>query len=211
MSISNDQELVKAVAQAGSLLQEIHDYCGRSLRDDSKVNFPRGMIGTAASYRGRCPGYLTADQISSCAYGFMYLDVLWWLLSRTDIASVGKQMAIKSAIVTLGTLLEATLWIPGLPISNALSTKSPCGVKVRLKDTTKQGWISQEQCTTLETLWGHRNNVHIKFLENSELAFYKIEHVNAPLGALLVLMSKLKALHAEQQQRREPPVVAGRS
>jgi hypothetical protein len=75
-----------------------------SLRDDSKINFPRGVIGTAASYRGRCPGYLTTDQPSSFAYAFMYLDVLWWLLSRTDLASVGKQMAIKSAIVTLATV-----------------------------------------------------------------------------------------------------------
>jgi hypothetical protein len=97
MPISNDQELTKAVAQAGNLIQDIQNYCGRGLREDSKINFPRGLIGTADSYRGRCPGYLTADQKSSCAYGFMYLDVLWWLLSRTDIASVGKQMAIKNS------------------------------------------------------------------------------------------------------------------
>jgi hypothetical protein len=136
MPISNDQELGNAVAQASSLIQDIQDYCGRTLRDDSKINFPRGLIGTADSYRSRCPGYLTANQISSCAYGFMYLDVLWWLLSRTDIAIVGKQMAIKSAIITLGTLLEASLHIPGGPLSDALSTKSPAGVKVRLKEAT---------------------------------------------------------------------------
>jgi hypothetical protein len=174
MSISNNQELVKAAAQASSLLQDIHDYCGRTLREDSKVKFPRGLICTAASYRGRCPGYLTADQISSCAYGFMYLDVLWWLLSRTDIESVGKQMGIKSAIVTLGTLLEASLWVPGLQISNVLSTKSPCGVKVRLKEAAKNGWISQAECTTLEALWSHRNNVHIKFLENSNSIYTRL-------------------------------------
>src|SRR5712691_7146044 len=73
MAISYDQELVKAVAQASNLIQEIHDYCGRRLREESKINFPRGLIGTAASYRVRCPGYLASDQISSCAYGFLYL------------------------------------------------------------------------------------------------------------------------------------------
>jgi hypothetical protein len=211
MSISNDQELVKAVAQASSLLQEIHDYCGRALREDSKVNFPRGLIGTAASYRGRCPGYLTADHISSCAYGFMYLDVLWWLLSRTDIVSVGKEMAIKSALVTLGTILEASLRIPGLPLSNVLSTKAPCGVRVRLEEVTKHGWISQEQCTALKELWKHRNYVHIKLLPSNELDLYKVEHVNSSLAALLVLMSKLKTWHTEQQHRKEAPVVAGGS
>jgi hypothetical protein len=199
MAISNDQELAKAVAQASNLVQEIQDYCGRGLREESKINFPRGLIGTAASYRERCPGYLTADQISSCAYGFMYLDVLWWLLSRTDIANVGRQMAIKSAIVTLGTLLEASLWIPNLPRNDVLSTKSGAGVIPRLKEATKHGWISQEQCAALEQLWGHRNNVHIKFLANSELDLYQVEHVNAPHAAVLVLMSKLKEWHAERQ------------
>jgi hypothetical protein len=198
MAIANDQELAKAVAQASRLIQDIQDYCGRALRDDSKVNFPRKLIGTAASYRNRCPGYLTDDQISSCAYGFMYLDVLWWLLSRTDIASVGRQMSIKSAIITLGTILEASLHIPGLPRTNVLSMNSGSGVKVRLQEATKRGWISQMQCATLQQLWDHRNNVHIKILENSELDLYKVEHVNHPHSALLVLMSKLKAWHAQQ-------------
>jgi hypothetical protein len=198
MSISNDQELTKAVAQASSLIQQIQNYCGRTLREDSKISFPRGLIGTAASYRARCPGYLSADQISSCAYGFMYLDVLWWLLSRTDIAIVAKQMAIKSAIITLGTILEASLHIPAQPLSNVLSTKCPSGVKLRLERATKNGWITQEQCTTLKDLWERRTNVHItKLRGNGELDLYKIEHVNAPLEALLVLMSKLKAWHAE--------------
>jgi hypothetical protein len=93
-------------------------------------------------------------------------------------------MGIKSAIVTLGTLLEASLYVPGLPLSNVLSTKSPCGVKVRLKEATKNGWISQAQCTTLEALWSHRNNVHIKVLENSELDLYKVEHVNVSVSAV---------------------------
>jgi len=200
MPISNDRELATAVAQASSLVQDIHNYCGRTLREDAKISFPRGLIGTADSYRSKCPGYLTAAQTSSCAYGFMYLDVLWWLLSRTDIAIVGKQMAIKSAIITLGTLLEASLHIPGLPLSNVLSTKSNSGVGLRIEEAEKRGWISQEQCTALKELWKNRTNVHIKKLRgNSELDLYKVENVNAPHEALLTLMSKLKTWHAEGQ------------
>jgi hypothetical protein len=192
MPISNDQELVRAVAQASELVQNIQDYCGRKLRDDSKINFPRGLIGTAASYRERCPTYLTADQISSCAYGFMYLDVLWWLLSRSDISSVGKQMSLKSAIVTLGTILEVSLQVPGLPRNKVLSKKCNAGVKPRVQDSVKRGWISKEQGTALEQCWEHRNNVHLKLLEKSELDLYTVDHVNAPHAALLVLLPKLK-------------------
>lgn len=192
MAITTNAELNVAVEQASSLVQDIHDYCGRKLRADAKVNFPRGMIGTANSYRDRCPAYLTRDQISSCAYGFMFLDVLWWLASRTDIASVGKQMTLKSAIVTLGTILEVSLHVPGLPQNRVLSAKSGAGVKPRLEKAKEEGWITEEQCATLKQLWLHRNNVHIKILAQSELDLYEPQHVNEPYAALLVLMAKLK-------------------
>jgi hypothetical protein len=146
MAIENDQQLVVAVAQAGELVQSIQNYCARTLRDDSKIAFPRGLIGTAASYRIRCPEYLSADQMSSCAYGFMFLDVLWWLLARTDLVSVGKQMALKSAIVTLGTILEVSLHVPTLPKSRVLSSKNGAGVNPRLGEAEKRGWISKDQC-----------------------------------------------------------------
>lgn len=197
MPITNDQELARAVAQASIQIQEIQDYCGKSLKDQSKVNFPRGLIGTADSYRGRCPNYLSTDQISSCAYGFMYLDVLWWLLSRTDLASVGKQMCVKSAIITLGMLVEVVLWIPTLPRDNVLSKKCTAGVIPRLKSAIARGWINEEQGACLENLWNQRNNVHLKFLENSERDLYQVDHINAPHDALLVLMANLRLWHQQ--------------
>jgi len=195
MVITSDQELRLAVAQASDLVPEIQDYCGRALRDESKIKFPRGMIGTADSYRARCPGYLDLNTISSCAYGFMHLDVLWWLVSRTDIASVGKQMALKSAIVTLGTILEAMLAIQGLPKNRVLSSKCSAGVKPRVGEAVKRGWISTDEGTALKNLWENRNNVHLKLLPGGEHDIYKVDDINGPHAALLKLMSKLKSLH----------------
>lgn len=200
MAISNDKELKEAVATASALVQGIQDYCGRSLRDEAKISFPRGLIGTAQSYRVRFPGYLSADQVSSCAYGFMYLDVLWWVVSRTDLTSVGRQMAIKSAIITLGMLVEAPLYIPNLPRNRILSKESSAGVKARLKKAKEMAWISEEQRIVLDQLWDHRNNVHVKLLEDSERDLYKVEHVNAPHEALLVLLKGLCKWHVDGGQ-----------
>jgi hypothetical protein len=157
------------------------------------------MIGTADSYRARIPGYLEASTISSCAYGFMHLDVVWWLASRTDLASVGRQMALKSAIVSIGTILEATLQIPGVPKDRYLSAKSNAGVIPRVHAAVERGWISADEGAALEGLWTNRNNVHTKLLPNSELDLYKVELINGPQTALLKLMSKLTALHDEGQ------------
>jgi len=138
MAIGNDLELAKAVAQASGLVQQIQDYCGRAGRDGSKISFPRGLIGTADSYRTLCPGYLTLPQKSSVAYGYMYLDVAWWVLARTDLAGIAKEMMINSAIVTLGTIMEAMLQIPGEGI---FDTKSKAGVKLRLHRAMERKWI----------------------------------------------------------------------
>jgi hypothetical protein len=79
--------------------------------------------------------------------------------------------------ITKEEIEEATKWIGGLDRINR----------------------ARGVCMALEELWNHRNNVHIKGLPTSELDLYKVEHLNAPHGALLVLMSKLKAWHAGRE------------
>jgi hypothetical protein len=121
MPINNDEELARAVAQIDELNAAILEYCGRENRADAKIKFPRGVMRPAENYRVRMPDYLDREKKSNCAYSFMFMDVLWWLSVRTDISSVGKQMVLKSAIVTLGRILEASLYVPGLPKTKYLS------------------------------------------------------------------------------------------
>ena len=47
----------------------------------------------------------------------------------------------------------------------------------------------------LKDLWENRNNVHLHLLPGSERDIYKANYINAPYGALLKLMDKLKALY----------------
>lgn len=192
MAISSDAELVRAVSDCGELIQSIFDYGARANRNDSKVRFPRGLIGTADSYRTRLPAYLEMERASNCAYSFMFLDVLWWLFARTDITSVARQMVLKSAIVTIGTILEACLWVPNLPKTKFLSSQSNAGVKERVDNAHSRGWISDAERIALKQLWDHRNNVHQKIAKSSELDLYNVDHVNVPYAALLVLLAKLK-------------------
>jgi hypothetical protein len=187
LPLQSDEQLRIAAMQAGELLQDIQNYAERGLRDDAKVSFPRGLMRTAEEYRQECPDYLTQMQKSSCAYGFMYLDVLWWLSSRTDITGIAKEMIFKSAIITLGTITEAVLHIPneGIFDSNA-------GVRPRLDKAAERGWINESDCATLKTLWENRNNVHLRLLDTSEFNKYKKEHVNEPSASLKNLMRELK-------------------
>jgi hypothetical protein len=102
-------------------------------------------------------------------------------------------MILKSAIVTLGTILEACLYVPNLPKSKLLSNQSNAGVKDRVDNAHKHGWISEAERDALKELWDHRTNVHQKKIQtDSELDLYNADHVNVPQAALLNLLAKLR-------------------
>jgi hypothetical protein len=190
MAIQSDVQLQMAAMQAGELLQDIQTYAGREIKDGTKVSFPRGLLRTAEEHRQECPGYLTHVQKSSCAYGFMYLDVLWWLYNRTDIAGIAKEMAFKSAIITLGTITEAILHIPGQGIFD-----SNAGVELRLDRACVLGWISDQDRDKLKELWQNRNNVHLRLLDSTEFNKYNVSHVTQPQESLTRLMTSLREWH----------------
>ncbi|KQY99995.1 hypothetical protein ASD45_03660 [Pseudolabrys sp. Root1462] len=124
----------------------------------------------------------------------MYLDVIWWLLARTDLSGIAKEMVIKSAIITLSSILEALLEISAGGIFASIK-----GVKPRLDRACENKWISEQERDSLKQLWDHRNNVHIRLLDTHEFNKYRPEHFNVPRQAFGVLMQNLKRWH----ERRE--------
>src|SRR6185312_4717387 len=108
------------------------------------------------------------------------------------------------AIITLGTILEATLSIPDAGIFN-----SNAGVALRLDRACERNWINSEQRDRLKELWVNRNNVHLRLLDTHEFNKYRVEHVNVPHAALLSLMAALKTwFEAEQATPPSPPASA---
>jgi hypothetical protein len=184
--IKNDAQLATAVANAGQLLQDIQDYALRADRDDAKVRFPRGVMKTAEEYRAQLPRYVEPQRASSCAYAFMHLDVLWWILNRTDITLTAKEMILKSAIITLATITEAVLTIHRHPGFGAGQ-----GFKDRVNAARQTGLMDAADHTLFNNLWDHRCKVHLKALEGYEFAKYKDEHVKEPRAALDRLLPAL--------------------
>jgi hypothetical protein len=107
MPIESDEELVAAIRQAGTLLQDIQDYVGRDFSKVAKVRFPRGFLRTAAQARERL-GFLERSHFkSNVSYALMLSDVQHWLLSRTDLSGTAKEMVIKLQIFLLGNVVES--------------------------------------------------------------------------------------------------------
>jgi hypothetical protein len=81
MAIGNDQELVTAAAQASKLIQNIQDYCGRKLCDDSDI-----LAGVSCSSNARAKAFhfLMAARVSGKipAIAVLRTDVLEHVVLR---------------------------------------------------------------------------------------------------------------------------------
>ena len=109
-------------------------------------------------------------------------------------------MVIKSAIITLASIMEALLEISAHGIFAGIK-----GVKPRLRRACENKWISEKERETLNRLWDHRNNVHIRLLDTHEFNKYRIEHYDEPREALNTLMSRLKLWYERRSGGESAP------
>jgi hypothetical protein len=68
MAIGNDQKLVTAAAQASKLIQNIQDYCGRKLRDDSKQSRYSCGCFLLSNARAKAVHFLMAARFSGIKF-----------------------------------------------------------------------------------------------------------------------------------------------
>jgi hypothetical protein len=161
MEIETDEDLERALQEAGGLMQQIQDYIGRDFSKPAKLRFPRGYIRTATEARKRL-GFLDNKNLrSNIAYTMMLSDVQHWLLVRTDLAGTAKEMVIKLQIFLLGSIVESITksYLKGK------CGKNYCG---RTKYLEENGIITEALRQDLDWLWGLRNKMHLFQLDQTE-------------------------------------------
>ncbi len=156
MPITNDKELEVAVTEAGDLLQQIQDYCGRTYKASAKVRFPRGFLRTAGEQRIRLSFIDNKYLKSNLAYCLILSDTIHWLLTRTDIAATAKEMLIKLYIFIRGTLIESitTDYLKGKRVPKR-------SYKFRTQSLVDLGIIDSKLKDELDWIWDTRNNMHL--------------------------------------------------
>jgi hypothetical protein len=164
--IDSDKQLEAAVAKAGELLQEIHNYCcdaGHQWGEypKAKVRFPRGFIRAASGQRTRIPFVQDSNLKSNIAYTLILSDAILWLSIRTDIWGVPQEMLTKVYVFILGSICESITkdYLRGV-----------CGknYKGRTEYLAKNKIIKQSLKEDLDWLWDTRNNMHLFMLDRRE-------------------------------------------
>jgi hypothetical protein len=187
MPIRNDRELAQAAKQAGTLLQEIQDYCLRESRHPlAKIRFPRGYILTARAYRLTLPFVRDAHTQTNLSFALMSLDVLRWLAVRTDLTGTALEMVIKEAICLLGSICECLTIRRGVEgLGRGASFLNRTARLVEL------GIIQQRTKIDLDWIWDIRRREHLAELEHAEFGHYSRPDCNRAINAYCKLRDAL--------------------
>jgi hypothetical protein len=187
MAIENDDQLADAALAASSLLQEIQNYLDSKKNDLGKVQFPRGFIGTAHSYRSRLPNLENGLLARNISYAFMTLDVFRWIAVRTDLSGQALDMIIKEAICLMGQVCEAVITKEGAP---SLGKRNKFTTKTR--KLVELGTIKQDLKVDLDWIWDIRCREHLADVTILEWNHYTRDDHNRARRSLDQLLVSLK-------------------
>ena len=188
MSIESKEDLDEAVARAGGDLQAIQDYVGRDFTKPCKVRFPRGFLRTASHFRLRLAFVADETLRQNMGYALMLHDVQHWILVRTDLAGIAKEMLIKDAIVLLGNLAET---LTKIPLTTKAAQKE--SYKKRTQRLEGLGIITAALHTDLDWLWDTRCNCHLFLVTMREYGHYTVADYNRAVFTLRTIRDALDA------------------
>jgi hypothetical protein len=161
-------QLQHLVDGAGAALQQIQDELGRD-GPGGKVRFPAGYIATVAA---RTPMFLWIGDEAlkrNICYHLIFADVLRWLLNRTTLGFVARDMVVKHSIAVMGAIVE------GVTVAAMTKLGQPIGrFPGRLQRLLAAGAIDGSLRIELEWLWGERTKIHIHEVEGLEIDRYPI-------------------------------------
>ena len=155
----------------------------------ARVRFPRGFIRTAGYHRDTLPDLGSEVQRRNASYALMSLDVLRWLVVRTDLSGAGLSMIVKESICVVGALCE---WL------TKEGTRGHASSRPYVQRTAKLvqlGQIEPGLKTELDWVWDIRCNEHLHEVLSLEHEMYSRDDYNRALNAYVSLRNVLVALH----------------
>jgi hypothetical protein len=176
-----------ALGEASWILEQVSNGLAREVNDNLRLRFPRGFLHTAQTHRQAFPFVKSGLLRKNLGYAFMLADVYWWILYRTDLASVPQDMVVKAALALQGGIVEALLndALAGIMGKHA-SFRKRTEKLVELKIIA--GALEGE----LNWLWEMRNQQHLYGLSISEFDFYKRGDLERAMAAVESLMAALR-------------------
>ena len=186
--IESDAELIRTISEINEKIQSVNDYLGDRDFDEARLRFPRGYLRSCATHRGKYNFLEDKVLQRNISYAKLTTDIFRWLLNRTDISMVAREMLIKQGISIMGSVAESVVKtvLKGLPGGG---NKQNFGKKVETLLLMEK--IDEETRDELTWLWDTRGNIHLMLLEEPEYNKYTLEQYNRAVKALARLRVSL--------------------
>jgi len=188
-------EIQSIVNRISDDLQELELLLYVSDTEKININFPRGVIRTAGTFRSKLDFIDNQILRTNIAYHLMLSDVYRWILNRFDISLTAKEMLIKEGISLIGNITEAILKYVAIDI---LGNDPKIGFSRACSVLMENRIISKEQKKELKWLWNMRCKEHIYNLRNTEYGKYTIEHYNIAIKILKDFELSIKKAREER-------------
>lgn len=163
-------EVRALVSEANGALQHLQRMVGREDLRAARIAFPRGYLREISRWRLALSFVRSSQVRDSVADTLMLHDVQGWILKRTDLAGHARDMLVKGAIGTLGSIAEALL---------IDATSPPMGQRQkfasRVASLRHEGILTDGAAADLGWLWDIRNRQHLHALAAREFDVYTSE------------------------------------
>lgn len=186
--IESDADLLRTISDINEKIQLVNDYLGDRDFDEARLRFPRGYLRSCALHRSKY-NFLDDKVLQrNIAYAKMTTDIFRWMLNRTDISMIAREMIIKQGVSIMGAVAESIVKtvLKGQPGGG---NKQNFGKKVETLFATNK--INEKTKQELTWLWNTRGNIHLMLLEEPEYGKYSLAHYNRAVRALTSLRVSL--------------------
>jgi hypothetical protein len=187
--IRNDEELQAIVNRVSQDLSDIQEYLGDQESDAAKIRFPRGYLRAAVVFQQRLE-FLRNDTLKrNISYSLILSDVLRWIINRTDLGMVAREMVIKEGICLMAAIAES--------LTKEISAQEQIcgnrnGYEKRCKRLNVAGFISDSTESELKWLWATRQNEHLFLATDREMGRYALADYNRAVLAVQALENELR-------------------
>lgn len=167
---ATDAQVRGIAAKASSAIRDLQAMVGREYHKAAQIEFPRGYLREIRWWRFALRFVHSSRVRDSVADTLMMHDVQSWLLKRTDLAGHARDMLIKAAIGSLGSVAEALL---------IDATSPPMGARQkfasRVNRLREAEVLDDAAAAELNWLWEIRNRQHLHGLQARDYARYAAE------------------------------------
>ncbi|WP_127347516.1 hypothetical protein [Pseudidiomarina mangrovi] len=193
--IDNDEQLAEVTRQVSEGIQAIQDYLVDRNCNEGKIKFPWGYIRRVNVHLERY-SFIRNDTLKrNFAYALIGADVFRWIINRTTIRGVARDMIIKENICLMAQITESlTLDV----LINYFPKKQLDNYKKRTNKLVEIGVIDEELKGELHWVWDTRQNQHLFLMEVREHEHYEIRDSNRAVRAVSKLRDSIEARFREK-------------